>query len=59
MFHLIALFCEDICLVVWTFVRGLDEKHALDVTVAAIYWYWIVGIWLLLFPIVYLVPRMI
>ena len=59
MFHLIVLFCEDICLAVWTFVHGFDDKHALDVTVAAIYWYWIVGIWLLLFPIVYLVPRMI
>jgi len=59
MFHLIALFCEDICLTVWVFARGMDDKHAVDVTVAAVYWYWIVGMWLILFPIVYFVPRMI
>jgi cytochrome c oxidase subunit III len=59
MFHLIVLFCEDVYLTVWTFVRGIDEKHALDLTVAAVYWYWIVGMWVLLFPTVYLVPRML
>ena len=57
--HLIVLMCEDIYLTAWTYIRGLDEKHALDVTVAAVYWYWIVGMWVILFPIVYLVPRMI
>jgi len=59
MFHLIALLCEDICLAVWTYARGFDDKHALDITVAAVYWYWIVGMWVVLFPIVYLVPRML
>lgn len=59
MFHLIVLLCEDTCLTAWLFARGLDDKHAVDITVAAVYWYWIVGIWLVLFPIVYLVPRMI
>jgi cytochrome c oxidase subunit III len=59
LFHLIVLLCEDILLTAWVFARGMDEKHALDLTVAAVYWYWILGIWLVLFPIVYLVPRMI
>jgi len=59
MFHLIALFCADICLTAWVFARGMDDKHALDLTVAAVYWYWIVGMWIILFPVVYLVPRMI
>lgn len=59
MFHLIVLFCEDFYATVWLFARGLDDKHALDLTVAAVYWYWIVGMWVILFPIVYLVPRMI
>jgi cytochrome c oxidase subunit I+III len=58
MFHLIALLCEDICLAFWTYYKGFDDKHAVDITVAAVYWYWIVGIWLILFPIVYFVPRM-
>ena len=30
--------------------RGIDEKHTLDLTVTAVYWYWIVAIWVLLFP---------
>jgi cytochrome c oxidase subunit 3 len=59
MFHLIVLLSEDIYLTVWLFRRGLDDMHAIDLTVAATYWYWIVAIWLLLFPIIYLVPRMI
>lgn len=59
MFHLIVLFCEDVYAAAWVFARGLDEKHALDLTVAAVYWYWIVAMWVVLFPIVYLVPRMI
>jgi cytochrome c oxidase subunit III len=59
MLHLIALLCEDICLAVWMFAKGFDDKHAVDITVAAVYWYWIVGMWLVLFPVVYLVPRLI
>jgi cytochrome c oxidase subunit III len=55
--HLIVLFCEDIYLLAWTYVKGLDEKHALDLTVTATYWYWIVGTWVLLYALVYLGPR--
>ena len=57
--HIIALGCEDIYLLIWTFAKGMDDKHAVDLTVTAVYWYWIVGIWVLLFPLVYLVPRMV
>ena len=58
MFHLIVMLCEDLYLTIWTYTKGMDDKHALDLTVLAVYWYWIVGIWLVLFTIVYLVPRM-
>src|SRR4051794_19331014 len=54
--HLIVMLCEDTYMVGWTFAEGLDDKHALDITVMAIYWYWIVGVWLLLFPLLYVVP---
>lgn len=57
LFHLIVLACEDIFLLIWTYVKGVDDKHLLDLTVLAVYWYWVVGIWLALFGIVYLVPR--
>jgi cytochrome c oxidase subunit 3 len=57
MFHLIVLACEDIYLLVWTYVKGVDDKHLLDLTVLAVYWYWVVGVWLVLFAIIYLIPR--
>lgn len=56
--HMLALCAEDLYLLLWSFARGVDDKHAVDLTVTAVYWYWIVGIWLLLFPLVYLLPRM-
>jgi cytochrome c oxidase subunit III len=57
--HIIVLGAEDIYLLLWTFLKGVDDKHALDLTVTATYWYWIVGMWLLLYPLVYLTPRLI
>lgn len=57
MLHIIALGCEDLFLLVWTFAKGLDDKHALDLTVTAVYWYWIVGIWVFLYALVYWGPR--
>jgi cytochrome c oxidase subunit III len=57
--HIIALGVEDIYLLIWTFVKGVDDKHALDLTVTAVYWYWIVGMWVIMFPLIYLTPRLI
>lgn len=55
--HIIALRCEDLFLLAWTFANGLDDKHALDLIVTAVYWYWIVGVWVLLYTLVYLGSR--
>lgn len=57
MLHLFVLCAEDIFLLSWTLSEGLDKKHALDLTVTAVYWYWIVGIWVFLYGLVYLAPR--
>jgi len=57
--HMVALCGEDVFLMIWLFTKGLDDKHALDITVTAVYWYWIVGMWVILFPLVYLAPRII
>jgi cytochrome c oxidase subunit III len=57
--HIVVLGVEDIYLLIWTFIKGVDDKHALDLTVTAVYWYWIVGMWVLLFPLIYLTPRFI
>lgn len=55
--HLIILCAEDLYLLAWTYKEGLDAKHALDLSVMAVYWYWIVGIWIFFYALVYLGPR--
>jgi len=55
--HLITGTCENALMTVWIFLKGMDDKHARDIHVTGIYWYWIVGIWVLLYVIVYWVPR--
>ena len=59
MLHLFVMACEDGYLMIWTYLEGLDDKHALDLTVTAVYWYWIVGIWVPLYFLVYIVPRLV
>jgi len=55
--HLITATCENGLMTAWIFAKGLDDKHARDVRVTAVYWYWVVGIWILLYFIVYWAPR--
>jgi heme/copper-type cytochrome/quinol oxidase subunit 3 len=57
--HFIVLAAEDIYLLFWAYARGLDQKHAVDITVTAVYWYWIAGTWVLLYILVYFGPRML
>jgi heme/copper-type cytochrome/quinol oxidase subunit 3 len=33
-------------------------KHRLDITALGIYWYWVVGVWVVLYGVVYFTPRM-
>lgn len=55
--HLITLTCETLLLTIWSFVRQFDMKHRVDMVALAVYWYWVVGIWLVLYSIVYFTPR--
>jgi cytochrome c oxidase subunit 3 len=55
--HLIVATSECLFIATFAFSCPLDESHALDVTVLAVYWYWVVGIWLLLYGIIYFGPR--
>jgi hypothetical protein len=45
-------------LTAWLFIHGMDEKHARDVRVTAVYWYWIVATWWILFAVVFCSPRL-
>jgi len=59
MIHLFVMAAEDIYITLWTFLKGIDDKHRLDITVAAVYWYWIVGTWALLYILVFWGPRIL
>ena len=56
--HLITLSCETFLLTTWSFAREFDMKHRVDIVALAVYWYWVVGIWCVLYAIVYFTPRL-
>lgn len=55
--HLIVATLELALMLVWILRKGMDEKHARDVRVTAVYWYWVVATWVLLYLIVFAGPR--
>jgi cytochrome c oxidase subunit III len=56
--HLLVLTSETVLLLIWLRTREFDMKHRVDVVTVAVYWYWVVGVWLVLFAIVYFTPRL-
>lgn len=56
--HLLVLTSETLLLLIWIIRREFDMKHRVDVVTIAVYWYWVVGVWLVLFAIIYFTPRM-
>ena len=56
--HLLIATVEAILLAVWIFTREFDMKHRVDIVTLAIYWYWVVAVWLVLFTILYFTPRL-
>src|SRR4051812_17401513 len=55
--HLVTGTAENLLMAVWVWTKGLDDKHARDVRVGAVYWYWIAAIWVPLYLIVYFGAR--
>lgn len=55
--HLITATAENTLMLVWILVHGMDIKHARDVRVTTVYWYWIVGIWIVFYILLYWWPR--
>lgn len=55
--HLFTVVLELCVLASYTLTHPLDEKHALDVTLSAIYWYWVAVMWAVFYLIVYWSPR--
>ena len=56
--HLIVATCEALIMLAWVLTHGLDDKHARDIRTTAIYWYWVVGTWVILFAIIWFTPRL-
>ena len=54
--HLITGTSENLLMTLWVWLKGLDTKHARDVRVGAAYWYWIAGIWIPLYALIYFGP---
>jgi len=57
LFHLFALTLELAVIAAYILVHPLHEKRATDVTLTAIYWYWVAAMWLAFYLIVYWSPR--
>ena len=55
--YILAGGVEFLIMLLWMVVHEIDDKHALDVTLAGGYWYWVAGIWLLVYATVYLSPH--
>ncbi len=58
--HLTYLFTcagEFIIMWIWIIVHSLDEKHALDVTLAGGAWYWTAATWVIVYTVLYWSPR--
>jgi cytochrome c oxidase subunit 3 len=55
--HLAVLCSEDGLMCAYIWIHGLDDKHARDIRVTAVYWYWVVAMWLISFFIVWISPR--
>ncbi|MBW8837573.1 MAG: heme-copper oxidase subunit III, partial [Burkholderia sp.] len=57
--HLIVGTLENGIMTAWLLTHGLDDQHARDVRVVAVYWYWIAVIWIPLYLLVYFGPRLL
>jgi heme/copper-type cytochrome/quinol oxidase subunit 3 len=43
----------------WIYSKGIDSKHALDVTLAGGYWYWVAGTGAIIYLVIFWSPRWI
>jgi cytochrome c oxidase subunit 3 len=55
--HIIVATGENFALLLWALTHPIDKKHARDIRVCAAYWYWVVGIWIPLYALIYWGPR--
>ena len=56
-FHVVTDVIDSTILLVLLFVGPLKESHFVDVADNAMYWYFVVGSWIPIYVVIYLVPR--
>jgi cytochrome c oxidase subunit III len=57
--HLVTGTAENFIMTLWVWLKGMDDKHARDIRVGGVYWYWIVAVWVPLYVIIYFGPRLV
>ncbi len=57
--HLVTSIAEAGILAMYVFIRPLDERHAVDWEVTALYWYFVVGSWIPNAVLLYLGPHIL
>jgi heme/copper-type cytochrome/quinol oxidase subunit 3 len=57
--HMVVSVVETGIMAAYIFLRPLDRKHALDLHVSALYWYFIVGSWIPVYLLLYLGPHLL
>ena len=55
-FHMIAATAETSLLFVYSFLRPLTKKQFLDIRATAVYWYFVVLMWIPFYVMVYVMP---
>lgn len=55
--HLVASTLEDVLLCLLMRFGPLEDRHYVDVTASALYWYFVVAAWIPLYLLVYWLPR--
>lgn len=55
--ELVAGFLENALLTWYLFARGVDANHRLDLAVNGLFWYFVVGLWVMIWIVVEITPR--
>jgi cytochrome c oxidase subunit 3 len=56
-FYIFAGLGEFLIMTAWAIRHPFEEKHALDTTLIGGYWYWVAGIWVVTYVVLYWYPR--
>jgi cytochrome c oxidase subunit 3 len=57
--YLLVAAGETFIMALWMHRSEFDQHHAHDVVLTGIYWYWVVGVWALLYAVIYIGARVL